>query len=85
MGRACSTYGREEECIQGLVRRPKGERPLEKPRRRRKNNINMDLKEIRRSGMDCIHLAQDRPVANSCEHGNEPSGSIILVYWYILE
>jgi hypothetical protein len=28
--------------------------------------------------MDWIHMAQDReePVVGSCEHGNEPSGSI---------
>jgi len=35
-------------------------RPLGRPRRRRKDNINMDLKEVRCVGMDWIDLAQDR-------------------------
>jgi hypothetical protein len=33
----------------------------------------MDFREIRWDGMDWIVLAQDK---SSCEHGNEPSGSI---------
>ena len=30
----CSTYGAEGRCVQGLVRKPAGKGPLEKPRRR---------------------------------------------------
>jgi hypothetical protein len=36
------------------------------------NNIKMDLRETRLGAMDWIDLAQE----DSCEHGNEPSGSI---------
>jgi hypothetical protein len=37
----------------------------------------MDLKEIRRGVMDWIDLAQDMDQWRaSCEHGDEPSGSI---------
>jgi hypothetical protein len=44
---------------------------LGKRRHRWEDNIKMDLKEARLGGMDWI----DRPVAGSCDHGKEPSGS----------
>jgi hypothetical protein len=61
-----------------LVRKPEGKRPLGRPRRRWEDNIKMDLRETGRGGMDWSDLAQDRegPVKGSCEHGNEPLGSI---------
>jgi hypothetical protein len=37
-----------------------GKRPLGRPRRRWVDNVKMDLREIGRSGMDWINLAQDR-------------------------
>ena len=40
------------------VGRPKGKRPLGRPRHRWENNIKMDLTEIGWYGMDWIHLAQ---------------------------
>jgi hypothetical protein len=43
-----------------LVRKPEGERPLGRPRRRWVDNIKMDLREIVWDGMDWIELAQDR-------------------------
>jgi hypothetical protein len=43
-----------------LVGNPEGKRPLVRTRRRWKNNINMDLQEVRCGGMDRIELAQDR-------------------------
>jgi hypothetical protein len=43
-----------------LVGKPKGKRPLGRPRRRWVNNIKMDLTEIGWDGMDWIDLAQDR-------------------------
>jgi hypothetical protein len=42
----------------------------------------MDVREIGWDGMDWIDLAQDRD-QGSCEHGNEPSGSIKV--WEVLE
>jgi hypothetical protein len=39
---------------------PEGKRPLEIPRRRRENNIKMDLREVGWAEMDWIHLAVDR-------------------------
>jgi hypothetical protein len=43
-----------------LVGKPKGKRPLRRPRRRWVDNIKMDLREIGCDGMDWIELAQDR-------------------------
>jgi hypothetical protein len=43
-----------------LMGKPEAKRPLERPRRRRENNIKMDLIEIGWCGMDWIDLAQDR-------------------------
>jgi hypothetical protein len=45
----------------------------------------MDIRVIGWGGMDLIDLAQDRDQRRgSCEHGNEPSGSI-KCFWEILE
>jgi hypothetical protein len=54
------------------VGKPEGKRSLGRPRRRWVNNIEMDLREIGWGS-----------VVGSCEHGNEPSGSIKC--WKILE
>jgi hypothetical protein len=43
-----------------LVGRPKGKRPLGRPRRRWKDNIKMDLQEIRGGRGVWMELAQDR-------------------------
>jgi len=43
-----------------LVGKPEGKRPLGRPRRRREDNIMMDLQEVGCRGMDWIELAQDR-------------------------
>ena len=42
-----------------LVGKPEGKRPLERPRRRREDNIKMDLQEVGCGDMDWIELAQD--------------------------
>jgi hypothetical protein len=39
-------YGGEKMCIQGLVGKPEGRRPLGRPRRRWEDNIKMDLSEF---------------------------------------
>jgi hypothetical protein len=41
-----------------LVGKPKGKRPLERPRRRWEDNIKMSLQEVRCGGMGWIELAQ---------------------------
>jgi hypothetical protein len=59
-----------------LITRPEGKRPLERPRRRWKYNIKMDLREVGidvRNGLSWLRIS---PVAGFCEHGNEPFGSI---------
>jgi hypothetical protein len=62
-----------------LVRKPKGKRPLGRPRRRCVGNIKMDLKEIGWDDMDWIDLAQDREQWKALVNTvmiDEPSGSI---------
>jgi hypothetical protein len=43
-----------------LVWTPAGKRPLGRPRHRWKDNIKMDLQEVRGRSVDWIELAQDR-------------------------
>jgi len=42
------------------MEKPDGERPLGTPRRRRGDNIKMDLQEVECGGMEWIDLAQDK-------------------------
>jgi hypothetical protein len=60
-----------------LVGKPKGKRPLGRPRCRWVDSIKIDLGELLWDGMDWIDLAQGRDQwRDFCEHGNGPSGSI---------
>jgi hypothetical protein len=43
-----------------LVEKPRGKRPLGRPRLRWEGNIKMDLQVVGIGGMDWIELAQDR-------------------------
>jgi hypothetical protein len=59
-GRACSTNLDEMSACRILVGTPEGKRPVGRPRRRRVDNIKLDLREIGWAGMHWIDLAQDR-------------------------
>jgi hypothetical protein len=52
--------GEKRSAYRILVGKPKGKRPLGRPRRRWENNIKIDLREIGWGGLDWIDLAQDR-------------------------
>jgi hypothetical protein len=43
-----------------LIGKPEGKRPLGRPRRRREDNIRMDLTEVGWRGVDWMHLVQNR-------------------------
>ena len=59
-----------------LVGKPVGKRPLGRPRRRREDNIKMDLQEVGRGCGDWVELPQYRDRWRACEYGNELSGSV---------
>jgi len=69
--------GEERGVYRVFVGKPEGKRPLGRSKHRWVANIRMDLQEVGCGYMDWIGLAQDRvQVANACECGNEPSGSV---------
>jgi hypothetical protein len=52
--------GKRRGAYRVLVGRPKGKRPLERPRRSWEDNIKMDLGEIGIGGANWIRLAQNK-------------------------
>jgi hypothetical protein len=77
MGRACSTHGRDKKCIHTTfaLANLKGRDHLQDLGVVGKN-IRTDLtKTAWKIWTECIWIRQ-RPVASSCLHGSEPSGSI---------
>jgi hypothetical protein len=60
MGRECSTHGENRNAYRIFMVEPEGKRPLGRPRRRWKDNIVMDLREIGWGAMDSTYLVQDR-------------------------
>ena len=59
-GRAFSKNGESRGAYGVSVGKPKGRRPLGRPRRRWEDNIKMDLREVRWGDIDWADLAQDR-------------------------
>jgi hypothetical protein len=57
MGGACGTYGRLGKCIQDLVGKLQGKRPLGRPECRWEDNIETNFKEIMKKGPD---FSQDK-------------------------
>jgi hypothetical protein len=55
-----AVYMGETNANNILVGKPKGNRPLGRPRSRREDNIRIDLREIGWEGADWMHLAQDK-------------------------
>jgi hypothetical protein len=77
MGGACSADGEGRDVYRILVGKPEGKRPLGRPMCRWEDYIKMDLQEVGCGGIDWIKLAQERDRwRDTCECGNEPSGSI---------
>ena len=62
--------GEERGVYRVLLRKPEGRRPLGRPKRRWVDNIRMWV-----YGLDWAGPEQ-RQVADACECGNEPSGSV---------
>jgi hypothetical protein len=60
MSRTYSTYGERRGAYRVLVEKPEGRRPLGRPKRRWKDNIKVDLREVEWGDADWIDLAQDR-------------------------
>jgi hypothetical protein len=52
--------GEGRDVYRVLVGKPRGKRPLGRPRRRWEDNITMYLQQVRCGGTGCIELAQDR-------------------------
>jgi transposase len=66
VGGTCGTHGGGERFYRVLVGRTEGKRPLGRPRRRREDNIKMDLREIGIDGANWIQLAQDMVQWRTC-------------------
>jgi hypothetical protein len=67
--------GEERKVYKVFVGKPERKRPLGRPRRRWEDGIKMDLRETGWEDVERIQLAQDRDRSDSCECGDEPSGS----------
>jgi hypothetical protein len=60
VGGTCGTHGEGRGVYRVLVGRPEGKKLLGRPRRRREDNINLDLREIGIDGANWIRLAQNK-------------------------
>jgi hypothetical protein len=55
----CGAYGEERGVHRVLLEKPKGKRPLGRPRRRWEN-IKIDVQEVGGGRGECMELARDR-------------------------
>jgi hypothetical protein len=58
-GGACSAYGGENRCMQVLVGKSRGRRPLGRQRRRWENNIKMEFQDVEcgaQTGLICLRI-----------------------------
>jgi hypothetical protein len=60
MDTAYSTNGKKRNEVRILVGKTEGKRPLGRTRRRWKDNVKIDIRDIEWDGMDWIDLVQDR-------------------------
>ena len=60
ISRACGTYRRQEECIQGFGKETREKKPLGRHRCRQEDNIKIDIQNVGWGGMNWSDLAQDR-------------------------
>jgi hypothetical protein len=75
MGWACGTHGRQDRCIQVLVGRPEGNRPLGRPRHRLEDIIETDSKKWDGEAWIGFIWLRIGALGGACECGNEHSGS----------
>jgi hypothetical protein len=77
--------GERRGVYRALVGKPEGRRPLGRPRRRREDNIKMDLQEVGCGGMGWIELAQNtdrrRALVNAAMHILVPLNAGIFFDW----
>jgi hypothetical protein len=59
MGGACSARGQWDNACKIVVGNPEGKIVLGRPRRRRENNIKMDIKKIGAEDVNLINVAWD--------------------------
>jgi hypothetical protein len=70
-----------------LMGKPKGKRPIGRPRSRWEDSIRINLKEMGINMRNWVNLAKDKDYWNApCECGIEPLGSIShgVSYYYVL-
>ena len=60
MGRTSSAYGAIKKRTQNLLGKPDGKRSSGRQRRRREDNIKMDLREVGCNPGEWIDFAEDR-------------------------
>jgi hypothetical protein len=78
MSRVCRTHWENRYAFRNLLGDSERKRPVGRPRRKREDNIKMDLREIRWGGVESCDSGWG-PVQGHCEYNNETSGSI--TFW----